>query len=129
VSILFLAAAIVAFFAEPNNGSIFLFSAQNVFAIVCAALQTLDIIRVNYLLLPLLLIAWVIVAATMHGSVADKSPAACIMLATAVHALFDRLRDRTPVLGRRAGRMVDAAAYLWRMAVNWMETTLNPMGK
>jgi hypothetical protein len=96
-----------------------------VFATVCAALQTLDIVRVNYLLLPLLLAAWAVVAATMHGSITDKSPAACIMLATAVHALFDRLRERTPVLSSWAARVAAAAVYLSRMAVKWMEKKLN----
>jgi hypothetical protein len=96
-----------------------------VFATVCAALQTLDIIRINYLLLFLFFIVWLVVAVTMHGSITDKSPAACIMLATAVHALFDRLRDRTPVLGRWAARVAVAAVYLWQMAVNWMENKLN----
>jgi hypothetical protein len=118
-SLLFLAAAVLAFFAEPNSSAAL---AQNIVATIFAAVQTLDIIRLNVLLIVLFLAAWAVVAATMHDSIGAKSPAACIMLATAVHALFDRLRERTPVLGGRARR---AFASCWQLAVSGFEKMLN----
>jgi hypothetical protein len=103
---LFLAAAVLAFLAEPANSADFIFYGQNVVATGLAAAQTVEIIRGNVFLLLVFGGAWVGTALGMRDSIAQKSPAACIMLATAVHALFERLKGRTPALARMVARPV-----------------------
>jgi hypothetical protein len=122
---LFLAAVIVAFLAEPSITSASVFFEQNAITMSLAAVQTLEIIGFNTFMFILLVAAWTTIALLMRDSLAHKSPAACIMLATAVHTLFDRLRCNTVLLSSRARPVSQGLQALGRWLIDLFERSLN----
>ena len=122
---LFLAAVIVAFLAENSNTSAPVFFEQNAITMSLAVVQTLEIIGYNTFMFILLVAVWTTIALLMRDSLAHKSPAACIMLATAVHALFDRLRCNTVLLSSRARPVTRGLQALGRWIIDFSEHCLN----